>query len=76
MKIEVLGMGCQKCKILYDNVQAAVKEAGVEVELVKVEDMDKITDYGVMTTPAVVVDGEIKAAGKVSTVEEIKGFIS
>ena len=76
MKIEILGMGCPKCKMLYDNTQLAVKEAGVEAEVVKVEDMDKITDYGVMTTPALVVDGEVKTAGKVGTVEEIKGFIS
>ena len=76
MKIEVLGMGCQKCKVLYDNVQSAVREAGIEAEVVKVEDMDKITDYGVMTTPALVVDGVVKAAGKVSTDEEIKRYIN
>ncbi|MCK5215395.1 MAG: TM0996/MTH895 family glutaredoxin-like protein [Candidatus Omnitrophica bacterium] len=76
MKIEVLGMGCPKCKVLYDNAQFAVKEAGIEAVVVKVEDMDKITDYGVMTTPALVVDGKVKAAGKVSTVDEIKKFIS
>ncbi|MDP8266795.1 MAG: thioredoxin family protein [Candidatus Aceula meridiana] len=76
MKIEILGMGCPKCKALYDNAQSAVKEAGGEAEVIKVEDMDKITDYGVMTTPALVVDGEVKAAGKVSTVEEIKRYIS
>ncbi len=76
MKIEVLGMGCPKCKALYDNVQSAVREAGIEAEVVKVDDMDKITDYGVMTTPALVVDGVVKAAGKVSTDEEIKRYIN
>ena len=76
MKIEVLGIGCPKCKILYDNVQSAVKEIGVEAEVEKVEDMDKITDYGIMTTPALVIDGVVKVAGKVRTVEEIKDFIN
>lgn len=76
MKIEVLGMGCPKCKMLYDNAHSAVKETGVEAEVIKVEDMDKITDYGVIITPALVVNGEVKMSGKVSTVEEIKGFIS
>jgi len=75
MKIEILGMGCPKCKILYENVQAALKEAGKEAEVVKVEDMDKITGYAVMVTPALVIDGEVKVAGKVSTVDEIKGLL-
>jgi len=75
MKIEILGMGCPKCKQLFDNAQTAVKEKGIEAELVKVEDMDKITDYAVMVTPALVIDGVVKVAGKVSTIEEIKGLL-
>ncbi len=75
MKIEILGMGCPKCKQLLNNVQKAVDEKGIVAELVKVEDMDKITEYGVMMTPALVLDGVVKVAGKVSSVEEIKGLL-
>lgn len=75
MKIEVLGMGCPKCKQLLNNVRKAVDEKGIVAELVKVEDMDKITEYGVMMTPALVLDGVVKVAGKVSSVEEIKGLL-
>ena len=75
MKIEILGTGCAKCKQLFDNVQKAVSEKGIEAELVKVEDMDKITEYGVMTTPALVIDGQVKSAGKVSSSEEIGNLL-
>ncbi|MDP8216728.1 MAG: thioredoxin family protein [Candidatus Kaelpia imicola] len=76
MKIEILGMGCPKCKQLFDNAEKALNELGIEAELVKVEDMDKITEYGVMTTPALVVDGKVKVAGKVPSSDEIKGLLS
>lgn len=76
MKIEILGMGCPKCKKLYENAQVAVKEANIEADVVKVEDMSKITDYGVMTTPAIVVDGDVKSAGRVSTPDEIKAWLN
>lgn len=75
MKIEILGMGCPKCKQLFENAQKAVGETGIDAELVKVEDMDKITEYGIMTTPALAVDGVVKVAGKVSTVDEIKSLL-
>ncbi len=75
MKIEILGMGCPKCKQLFDNAQTATKEKGIDAELVKVEDMDKITDYAVMVTPALVIDGAVKVAGKVATVEEVKELL-
>jgi small redox-active disulfide protein 2 len=76
MKIEILGMGCPKCKKLYENAQAAVKEGGIEMEIVKVEDMAKITEYAVMMTPALVVDGEVKASGRIPAPDEIKKWIS
>jgi len=76
MKIEILGMGCPKCKMLYENAKKAVQEKGVEAEVVKVEDMDKITDYGVMMTPALVVDGEVRSSGKIPTAEEIKQWLA
>ena len=75
MKIEILGMGCPKCKMLYEHTQAVVKEIGVMAEVVKVEDMDKITGYGVMMTPALVVDGEVKTSGKIPSSEEIKKWL-
>lgn len=75
MKIEILGMGCPKCKKLYENAQAAVKDLGVQAEIVKEESIVKITEYGVMSTPALVVDGDIKAAGRIPNPEEIKKWI-
>ncbi|MFH1092971.1 MAG: thioredoxin family protein [Candidatus Omnitrophota bacterium] len=75
MKIEILGMGCTKCKMLYVNAKNAVKEAGIKAEVVKVEDMDKITAYGVMITPALVIDGQVKAAGKLATSQEIQKWL-
>jgi len=76
MKIEILGMGCPKCKKLYENAQIAVKELNIQVEIVKVEDIQKIMDYGLMSTPAIAVDGEVKAAGRIPTPDEIKKWIS
>ena len=76
MKIEILGMGCPKCKKLYENAQIAVKELNIQVEIVKVEDIQKIMDYGLMSTPAIAIDGEVKAAGRISTPDEIKKWIS
>ena len=61
MKIEILGSGCTKCKKLYENTIAGLKLSGKEAEVVKVEDMKAIASYGVMMTPAVVVDGVVKS---------------
>ena len=76
MRIEILGMGCPKCKKLYENAQAAIKEANLQAEVVKVEDIQKITDYGLMSTPAIAIDGEVKAAGRIPAPDEIKKWIS
>jgi len=75
MKIEVLGTGCAKCKTLYENVKAAVAESSSNAEIVKVEDIPSIMRYGVMSTPALVVDGQVKFSGKVASVAEIKGLL-
>jgi small redox-active disulfide protein 2 len=75
MKIEILGMGCSNCNKLYQNALEAVKQSGKEAEVVKVEDIQKITGYGVMSTPALVIDGVVKVKGKVPKVEEIKELI-
>ncbi len=76
MKIEILGMGCQKCANLYDNAKQAVAELGVAAEIVKVENINDIMKYGVMVTPALVVDGNVKATGKVLTKDDIKKILA
>lgn len=76
MKIEILGMGCPKCKQLYENAQAAVKELNMLAEITKIEDLEKITAYGAWMTPAIAVNGSLKSGGKVLSVEEIKKLLS
>jgi len=71
MKIEVLGMGCPKCHTLEANVKEALKKLNMEAEVVKVADLPKIMSYGVMTTPALVIDGKVKSTGKLLTPDEI-----
>ncbi|MBN2467778.1 MAG: TM0996/MTH895 family glutaredoxin-like protein [Deltaproteobacteria bacterium] len=75
-RIQILGTGCSKCKKLAENAESAAKELGLDYEIVKVTDIMEITNFGVMTTPALAVDGNVKAAGKVMSVEEIKELIS
>jgi small redox-active disulfide protein 2 len=75
MKIEVLGMGCANCNKLYQNAIEAIKLSGKEIEIAKVEDIKKIMSYGVLSTPALVIDGLVKVAGKVPKVEDIKEWI-
>ena len=76
MKIEILGVGCPKCKLLTVNAEAAVKELNIQAEITKVTDIGKITDYGVMMTPALAVDGAVVASGKVLSKDEIKKILS
>jgi len=75
IKIEVLGTGCPSCQATMSNAQAAVSQVGIQAELVKVNDISEITARGVMMTPALAVDGEVKVAGKVPPVDEIKGLL-
>lgn len=75
MKIEVLGTGCAKCTTLYNNVRTALAELGKEAEIVKVQDMPSIMKYGVMSTPALVVDGQVRFSGKAPGVAELKGML-
>ena len=70
-QIQILGTGCPKCKMLTANAEAAVKALGVEATVEKVEKIADIMKFGVMMTPAVVVDGQVKSAGKVLRTEEI-----
>jgi small redox-active disulfide protein 2 len=76
MKIEILGVGCPKCKQLAANAEAAVKELNVTAEISKVTDIDKITRYGVMMTPALVVDGTVVSSGRLLAKDEIKKLIA
>ena len=76
MKIEILGTGCPKCQALMSNVEAAVRELGLDAEITKVTDIAEITARGVMMTPALSVDGEIKLVGKLATVAELKTLLS
>ena len=75
MKIEILGTGCAKCKTLYDNTVQAVEQSGKTAEIVKVEDIPSIMKYGVMSTPALVIDGKVKFSGKVASASEIAGML-
>lgn len=75
MKIEILGAGCPKCKSLEKSVRQAVNELGIQAEIKKIEDITEIMNYGVMATPALVVDGEVKSSGKLLDIEMIKKLL-
>ena len=75
MKIQILGTGCPKCNQLYQNAQQAVTESGIEAAVEKVTDLNDIMAFGVMVTPALAVDGQVKASGKVPTAKAIKEMI-
>lgn len=75
MIIKVLGSGCANCKKLEENARKAVEELGIDAAIEKVEDFKSILGYGVMKTPALVVDEKVKIMGRVATVEEIKKYL-
>ena len=75
MKIQILGTGCTKCQQLTENAAAAAQELGVPYELEKVTNLQEIMKFGVMRTPALVVDGIVKVAGKVPSPDEIKHLL-
>jgi small redox-active disulfide protein 2 len=74
--VQVLGPGCAKCDKLKQNAEEAVQQSGVEATVEKISDINKITSYGVMMTPALVIDGEVKVVGRVPTVDDIKGLLT
>lgn len=76
MVIKVLGTGCSKCKMTVANAAEAVKQAGIDATIVKVEDIQAIMEYNVLSTPALVVDEEVKIKGRVASVEEIKSLLT
>ena len=75
-KIQILGTGCPKCKKLAESVESSAKELELEFELEKVADINEMMKFGVMMTPALVVDGEVKAVGKVPSPDEIKQMLA
>lgn len=75
-KLEILGTGCAKCEKLAELTEQAARELGLEYELVKVTDIMAITDRGVIMTPGLVVDGEVKVTGKLPSLDDIKAMIS
>ena len=73
--IKILGTGCAKCKTTYDNVMKALQELGMEAQVEKVEDIMKIMEYNVLTTPVLMLDEEMKVKGRVADVNEIKELL-
>ncbi|MCM8757893.1 MAG: thioredoxin family protein [Candidatus Omnitrophica bacterium] len=76
MKIEIVGPGCPRCIATENNVKEAIKQLGIQAEIAKVTDMKEFAKKGIMFTPAVIVDGQVKISGKIPTVEEIKKVLS
>ena len=74
-KLQILGTGCPKCKKLTENAETAASELGIDIEVVKVSEINDIMSFGVMMTPALAVDGEVKIVGKLATVDEIKELL-
>lgn len=74
-RLVILGPGCPKCNKLYNETEQAAEELGLEFEMHKISDIRTISGFGVMTTPALVVDGEVKCVGKVPSLEELKTMI-
>lgn len=76
MKIEILGTGCSKCKTLIQLAQETINELGISAEIVKVYDINEIMKYDVMMTPALVIDGKVKSAGRIPVRKEIKKWLT
>ena len=76
MKIQILGTGCPKCKTLMANAEAAVKTAGVEATVEKVDQIADIMKFGVMITPSLAIDGIVKSAGKVLSPDDIRKYLA
>ena len=75
MKIQILGIGCPKCKQTETNAREALKSLGFDAEIEKITDINKITDFGIMATPGLAIDGKVKFSGKIPSVEEIKDML-
>jgi small redox-active disulfide protein 2 len=75
-KIQILGTGCPKCKKLAENAETAVKQLGADYQIEKITDINKIMKFGIMMTPAIAVDGQVKVVGKVLSPEQIKHLLA
>jgi small redox-active disulfide protein 2 len=75
MKIQILGTGCSKCKMLLENTRKAVDETGVKADIEKVEEIKEIMKFNILMTPGLAIDGEVKAAGRVLSSEDVKKLI-
>ncbi len=75
MKIQILGTGCAKCKTLTENTEKAVRELGIDAEIVKVTEIKEIMQFNVLMTPGLVIEGQVKAAGRVLSPDEIKKLL-
>lgn len=73
--IKVLGPGCTKCKTMFSNVQEALKQSSIEAHLEKVEDIEEMMKYNILTTPVLMIDNEVAVKGRVATVNEIIDFL-
>jgi len=76
MTIQILGSGCPKCRLLEEHAREAVAELGIQAEFQKVQKIDEIMAMGVMMTPALAVDGQVKSSGRVLTKEQVKALLS
>lgn len=76
IRIEILGPGCAKCKTLYEHAEQAARELGIEFTIEKVTDINRIVGYRVMTTPAMVVDGQVKVSGRVPSAAALKELLA
>jgi len=75
MKVQILGTGCPRCRKLEANTRKAIEEVGIAAEVEKVQDIKEITKFGVMMTPALVIDGKVKCSGEIASVEKIKKWV-
>ena len=73
--IKVLGPGCPKCKITFQNAEAAVKQLGIQAEVIKIEDIEEMMKYNVLTTPVLMIDDVIKVKGRIAQIDEIAAFL-
>jgi small redox-active disulfide protein 2 len=76
MEIKILGTGCSKCKTTYNNVLEALKETGIQADVTKIEDIEEMMKYNVLTTPVLMIDDVIKVKGRVADIKEIKELLN
>lgn len=76
MKVQILGSGCAKCKLLEQHAREAIEELGIEAEVVKITDTDDIMNMGVMMTPALAIDDDVKSVGRVLTKEQVMEYLN